>query len=419
MPPRTHSPLNFLSLGQILAACTCSTLIAVCAGGQVDPAAALAEQRLQTDRATGEPVRLATRSARLRIDDPASARSAAWIVDRAGDGVAAKAGGQDRRITLHAAVVAQAPAPLLRAAGFDAEPIAGVSGFARVDAASVSDAVVLAETVRALPGVVDASIASSRSFASRELPNDLALPFAWHLRNLEQPGNDVSAQEAWGLGYTGAGVRIGIMDEGVLTSHNDLAANHDASLSQVGITSNHGTSVAGIAAAVANNFAGAAGLAHGATFGQQYYFLGFDPDNIAPITNAEGFTFANDRIDIRNNSWGPIDTGAYDRLDPLEAAALETVTEQGRGGLGGIVVWAAGNGGGIDRVDYDGFASSRHTISIGAIGFLGTRATYNERGSSMLAVAWSDGNRDPDTFEARSIFAPSASSQFGFTQSFG
>ena len=55
-------------------------------------------------------------------------------------------------------------------------------------------------------------------------------------------------------------------------------------------------------------------------------------------------------------------------------------------------MWAAGNGGTNDRVDYDPYASSRYTCAIGAIGSYDYRATYNETGSSMLTVAHSSGN---------------------------
>ncbi len=45
---------------------------------------------------------------------------------------------------------------------------------------------------------------------------------------------------------------------------------------------------------------------------------------------------------------------------------------QGRGGKGSIYVWAAGNGArSNDNCNYDGWANSRYTISIGATDFNG------------------------------------------------
>ena len=74
-------------------------------------------------------------------------------------------------------------------------------------------------------------------------------------------------------------------------------------------------------------------------------------------------------------------------------AAIEESIADGRGGLGEIFVWAAGNGNaGRDRVDYDPYASSRYTIAVGAIGDLDQRPSYSEKGSSLMLVAQSHGN---------------------------
>lgn len=76
----------------------------------------------------------------------------------------------------------------------------------------------------------------------------------------------VRAEAAWGAG-TGSGVTIAIVDSGVDRSHEDLRANvvdgHDFvdNDSDPSDEVGHGTHVAGIAAAVANNGVGVAGVA--------------------------------------------------------------------------------------------------------------------------------------------------------------
>ena len=82
----------------------------------------------------------------------------------------------------------------------------------------------------------------------------------------------IGAPEAWSVS-TGSGITIGIVDSGVDASHPDLAGKIDAQADCVGGTcregtardrDGHGTAVAGIAAAQANNGAGIAGVAPGA-----------------------------------------------------------------------------------------------------------------------------------------------------------
>lgn len=74
----------------------------------------------------------------------------------------------------------------------------------------------------------------------------------------------VDAPEAWDAGATGAGVRVAILDSGIDADHPDLAPNLNAGLSTSFVPGeaydelppgfNHGTHVAGIAAAADNAF---------------------------------------------------------------------------------------------------------------------------------------------------------------------
>ncbi len=113
------------------------------------------------------------------------------------------------------------------------------------------------------------------------LPNDPLFNLQWFLKNTGQaggtPGIDINVETAW-LDYSGTGIRIGIYDDGVETTHPDLAAGYNAALQPiVGTTrhngdpqqasDNHGTAVAGLIVARGNNNLGVVGVAFNASFG--------------------------------------------------------------------------------------------------------------------------------------------------------
>lgn len=94
-------------------------------------------------------------------------------------------------------------------------------------------------------------------------------PFAF----LQWAVDAVHAPEAWAAGYTGAGVRVAILDGGLYDQHPDLAPNIDAAASASFTTGAwnedlgtfwHGTHVAGIVGA-ARNGVGTVGIAPEAT----------------------------------------------------------------------------------------------------------------------------------------------------------
>ena len=66
--------------------------------------------------------------------------------------------------------------------------------------------------------------------------------------------------------------------------------------------------------------------------------------------------------------------------------------EKGRGGRGSIYVWAGGNGKEKgDNANYDGYANSPLTISVGAFTKSGKKAGYSEEGACILISAPSSG----------------------------
>ncbi|MEQ8769524.1 MAG: S8 family serine peptidase [Phycisphaerales bacterium] len=335
------------------------------------------------------------RTVKLRIENE-NAKTSAAIETRTGKGGVAM---PDRAVRLTSRVIVKTsdldglrtrvnalgrarPDAAAGVAAFDGAP-----GYAVIDAASVGEAVSIASSLRATGRYGSVEVAGGAEPVLRG-PNEpnLANGTIWHLRNLSNPIADINADAAWDMGYTGAGVTVSVVEGGYQDSHPDLLANNDAGASQTVGQSSHGTGVAGIAAAVGDNGMGAVGLAYNASL-TEMNGASFDPG-----INALSFTFMNSVNDIKNNSWGPSDNGALHSWSAVERDAIIDSVTNGRGGLGTIVCWAAGNGGTSDRVDYDPYASSRYTFAIGSVGDNDTEAWYNELGSSMLVVTHSSGN---------------------------
>jgi len=100
------------------------------------------------------------------------------------------------------------------------------------------------------------------------VPNDTYFDKQWGMHNTGQTGGtpdaDIDAPEAWDITTGGADV-IAILDTGIDKDHEDLGGKviHEANFSTSSTSDDiygHGTHVAGIAAAVANNGIGVAGV---------------------------------------------------------------------------------------------------------------------------------------------------------------
>lgn len=185
----------------------------------------------------------------------------------------------------------------------------------------------------------------------------------------------ISAPQAWAAGYRGRGARVAVLDGGVHSTHIDLAPNldvaHSASFvpgqafnTDVG-TFWHGTHVAGIVAAAANNI-GTAGIAPEATIisvkvlhnGSGSFSQVIAGIYYAATPIAEGGAGAN----IINMSLGAV----FDRKEPggkeLEKA-MSAATKYARK-RGVLVIASTGN----DALDLDGKTISVPAQSSGVVG---------------------------------------------------
>ena len=226
-------------------------------------------------------------------------------------------------------------------------------------------------------------------------PNDPLFTSQWHFNLI---GN---IQAIWD-DYDGAGVYVGVYDEGVDYTHEDLAANYESSLHVVDDSGEavdpipigdaaHGTACAGLIGA-ANNGVGGVGVAYGVTL--TGVNIDFNGDGVYGSVNGELDPFlsvvsqAADNFDITSHSWGSTPSFYADSglLDDSFAASLDvtygTLSDDGRNGLGTIVVQAAGN----DNMDGNGNGTnaSRYTITVAATEDTGFAAWYSNFGTSIL-----------------------------------
>lgn len=213
------------------------------------------------------------------------------------------------------------------------------------------------------------------------IPNDEFFNKQFALHNTGQTLNDghvgtvdadVDAPEAWNITKGSPNIVIAIIDEGVTLNHPDLDANiwqnfgeipdnnidddgngyvddvngwdfleNDNDPSPIG-NGAHGTACAGIVAAEQDNNEGITGIAP---------YCRIMPLRIVPIflgyltpfgifADAIDYAWENG-ADILSNSWGFPDTNP--NLSPVIKEAIKRATTLGRGGLGSVVCFAAGN----------------------------------------------------------------------------
>ncbi len=268
------------------------------------------------------------------------------------------------------------------------------------------------------------------------LPTDPLFADQWHLLNTGQEvgnpdlqhlfgvaGQDINVLGAWNMvdangdPITGEGVLVAVIDSGVQLFHPDLAANISPTLrynsangtsnvnpSLILFTGGHGTSVAGIIAAVADNGLGGTGVAPGATIVPIKADGAGGGFSFQSLENALLYALQND-VDITNNSLGPPGRVAFN-IPPEFTQLLRQSVVNGRDGLGMINVYASGNDAGprftngfpdigdYSSSSYNAFVNSRYTIGVGGvdhdglyINADGTFTSYPEAGASVLVAA--------------------------------
>jgi subtilisin family serine protease len=213
------------------------------------------------------------------------------------------------------------------------------------------------------------------------------------------------------LATTGSNsVVISIVDDGVAWNNVDLRSHFSLALSanynSGGVsrddptpssrTYSHGTAAAGVAAASGslgpppNN---APGCAFGVAPTAALAGVRLISEPVTDATEASAISHGYENISVYSCSWGPADDGKRaDGPGPLSRMAIANSAAYGRGGRGSLYVWAAGNGNlSGDSCAYDGYASLKDVIAVGAVARDGKVSDYSERCSSLFVTAPSSG----------------------------
>ena len=249
------------------------------------------------------------------------------------------------------------------------------------------------------------------------VPTDPYYALQFHLKNATTFNGvrvDINVEPAWDLTLGSHAIRVTVIDDGQDILHGNTGGGYNGDLvgpfggaqsydllndpSRPGenafypcCNDTHGTSVSGIIAATHSNSTGGVGIAPNVTLSIARIFrqtyppqslsrTAADDASNAQIGAAINWAWQAISSDVINNSWGG---GA---LSNEITGAVNAALTQGRGGLGTVVVFAAGNtadrpNGNVGVVQYPAsLSASSAVISVGAINRFGQPANYTPDG---------------------------------------
>ena len=229
-------------------------------------------------------------------------------------------------------------------------------------------------------------------------PNDPLFSTQWPLENRDLEtgtilGPEFNIREAWAE-TTGKGVVIGIADDGVDLAHTEMVGQAAGDLhfnfttgqadgNPVASNQGHGTIVAGLALARANNGRGIAGVAPGARLASLVVWTPAD-DFGSEEAVADMFQYRNDAVHIQSHSWGSSTSELLDVL-ALEAKAIDHAIETGRNGRGVVIIRVAGNNREEDwNASSDGYSNDPRVVTVGAVGPDGRVVAFSNIGACVL-----------------------------------
>jgi hypothetical protein len=199
----------------------------------------------------------------------------------------------------------------------------------------------------------------------------------WSIENTGQnngvSGADMSVVDAWEITQGRPEIRIAVVDEGVDLVHPDLAGNLLTGFDATGNGSggapsgneSHGTACAGIIGAISDNNIGITGIAPNCRImpaRAQFGNVGTD----GWLADCINWSWQND-ADIISNSWG----GGSPSNQITNA--INNATNQGRMGLGSVVLFSTGND--DSSVGYP--ATLSNVIGVGAMSMCNERKNPN------------------------------------------
>ncbi|KZO90492.1 hypothetical protein CALVIDRAFT_490381 [Calocera viscosa TUFC12733] len=224
----------------------------------------------------------------------------------------------------------------------------------------------------------------------------------WHLVNELSPFKTINVTGVWDMGFTGAGVRVAVIDDGLDMDSDDLAANYDAAGSwdfndhvpepKPRLSDDrHGTRCTGEIGAVRNDVCGV-----GVAYDTRVSGIRILSGPISDADEAASLNYGFDETSVYSCSWGPPDDGmSMEAPQDLIQKAMLNGVQNGRGGKGSIFVFASGNGAGNgDQCNFDGYTNSIFSITVAAIDKDANHPYYSEACAANLVVAYSSGGGD-------------------------
>ncbi len=223
--------------------------------------------------------------------------------------------------------------------------------------------------------------------------------YQWHLNNTggtSYNGSalvsdiDIDAPEAWAITTGSSSITIGVIDDGIDNSHEDMptpltgytpANNGDGTPSAT--DDGHGQLVAGLIMSQHDNSLGGKGIAPDVN----YFSVNIFATNTSNSDVADGITWAvNQGADILSNSWG---WGSCTYTDASVTSAFSSAASIGRNGKGCLIFVASGN----DFFDCVGYPANLSTVwAVGGISGDADRSNFSNYGSALDICAPSDDN---------------------------
>jgi len=238
------------------------------------------------------------------------------------------------------------------------------------------------------------------------LPDDPYFKDEWYIRGRGQNGakkaSDAKITPVWeqrdssGNLIRGTGITIGIVDDGVQMDHPDLAANISATYKinfndgasddpSPGAGDNHGTCVAGVAAAAGYNGIGVCGAAPSAEIAPIRLIGG----NWTSLDEAEAYTYGDSSVRIKSNSWSrQTKVNSLQPDDEIVQAALASAANAGT-----IITFSGGNDLAEGaNTNQRGLKNSIYTLPIAAVNDQARQCDYSNPGASLIISAPAGGD---------------------------
>ncbi len=297
--------------------------------------------------------------------------------------------------------------------------------------------------LNAIPGV-HAELDMLRIYEKRFTPDDPMFGDQWHLLNdgqadpevpggpqLSISGADSRVSEAWDVTTGVPTAVIAVFDDGVNIDHPDMAPNalppynypdnwrdYFVGTPYVDALGGHGTECAGVAAAKGDNGIGVSGVCPDCSLLPALFWdpasgeSGLPTGGSFQATDAVLATLLTDIVDLGasviSDSWGPGGQDPNVESTATTPPALSTVVKNafdyaetdGRGGLGTLILFAAGNSN--QDCDNDTYVAGDNVVAVGAVDDQGLKAYYSNFGSALDVAAPSNGGKNGITTIATS-----------------